>query len=158
MTLQGVRIVKAKHAGGAFSGEGAKRFGGRWNRPGTAMVYTAGSAALAILEMLVQLHAHELMNRYVLFEVTFDDSLVTALDPATLPRNWRRSPPPASVQHIGEAWVAGASSAVLRVPSTIVPAEWNYLLNPAHGDFGAIKIGPRQAVRFDPRLIRTPVL
>jgi len=157
MTLHGVRIVKAKHAATAFSGEGAKRFGGRWNTPGTAMVYTAGSASLAILEMLAHLNSHELMNRYVLFEVTFDDSLVTVVDPASLPRNWRKSPPSVSVQHVGDAWVVGAASAVLRVPSTIVPAEWNYLLNPAHVDFGAIKIGLRQSVRFDPRLIKTPV-
>lgn len=157
MKLHSVRIVKVKHAATAFSGEGAKRFGGRWNTPGAAMVYTAGSASLSILEMLVHLHSHELMNRYVLCEVTFDDSLVTAIDSATLPKNWRRSPPPVSVQHVGDAWLAGAASAILRVPSTIVPAEWNYLLNPAHADFGAIKFGPRPFVRFDPRVIKTPV-
>jgi RES domain-containing protein len=157
MTLHAVRIVKARHAATAFSGEGARRFGGRWNTPGSALVYTAGSAALAILEMLVHLNAHELMNRYVLFDVSFDDSIVTTIDSAKLPKSWRKSPPPVSVQYTGDAWIAAGTSAVLRVPSTIVPAESNYLLNPAHLDFSSIKIGPRQPIRFDPRLVKTPV-
>ena len=156
MTIHAVRIVKARHAAQAFSGEGAKRFGGRWNGPGVAMVYTAGSASLAILEMLVHLPAHELLKRYVLFDVTFDDSLVTAIHPATLPRVWRRSPPPIAVQHIGDKWIAGGRSVILRVPSVVVPTESNYLLNPAHPDFATLVIGPRHAVQIDPRLIKTP--
>jgi len=154
MMLRAWRITKAKHAATAFSGIGAKVNGGRWNSIGTAMVYGAGSTSLAILEMLVHLDALELMRRYVCFEAVFDEALVTAVDAATLPKNWRKSPIPASVQTVGDRWVVDGTSPILKVPSAIVPHEWNYLLNPAHPDFGKIAVGPKQPVKFDPRLIK----
>jgi RES domain-containing protein len=58
------------------------------------------------------------------------------------------------VQRVGDIWVAGGGSAVLKVPSVIVPDGWNYLLNPAHADFASIVIGPRQPTEFDPRLMK----
>ena len=156
MTLRAWRITKAKHAATAFSGGAAKTFGGRWNSPGTAIVYTAGSVSLAILEMLVHLQAPDLMKRYVVFEVAFDASLVTAIDPATLPKPWRRSPAPRTAQQVGDTWAATGHSAVLQLPSVIVPSEWNYLLNPAHPDFAKITMGPKKPIRIDPRLIKVP--
>jgi RES domain-containing protein len=148
------RIVKSKHAAGAFTGQGAQKFGARWNSPGRAAVYVAGSLSLAMLEMLVHLQAQELLRRYVLFEVGFDTNLMTTLDAAKLPSRWREAPPPVEVQQVGDDWLARGVSAVLRVPSAVVPAEFNYMLNPAHPDFSKIVIGPRQAVEFDPRLIK----
>jgi RES domain-containing protein len=154
MTVRAWRITKAKHAAMAFSGSGAKAFGGRWNSPGIPAVYCAASTSLAILEMLVHLEASELMRRYVSFEVTFDESLVTAIDIAALPKNWRKSPIPTSVQAVGDQWLADAPSAILQVPSAIVPNEWNYLLNPAHPDFAKIALGPKHPLNFDPRLLK----
>ncbi len=154
MTVRAWRITKAKHAATAFTGGGAKASGGRWNSTGTAIVYTASSASLAILEMLVHLQAPDLMKRYVIFEVTFDESLATTFDPARLPRIWRRSPTLKTNQQIGDTWAATGNSAVLRLPSVIVPSEWNYLLNPAHHDFSKIMISPKQPINFDPRLIK----
>jgi RES domain-containing protein len=148
------RIVKRKHAKSAFSGDGARRFGGRWNSPGIGMVYTAQSQALAALEMLVHLDSSNLLQNYVLFEVGFDEALTAALDPSRLPKNWRTDPPPAKVRAIGDAWIRAGSSAVLRVPSTVVPSEFNYLLNPGHPDFGRLQIGQPSPFRFDPRLTR----
>lgn len=156
MTIRAWRIVKAKHAATAFSGDGARRYGGRWSSPGIPVVYVAGSASLAILEMLVHLQSQDLLKRYVMFETSFDDALVKKIDAARLPKAWRQSPPTEQVQQVGDAWVADGNTAILRVPSAIVPTEWNYLLNPAHADFGKIAIGPKQQVQFDPRLIKTP--
>ena len=155
MSVGAWRIVKAKHASSAFTGEGARRSGGRWNSPGTRMIYTAGSVSLAMLEMLVHLQEQEALKRYVLFQVSFDDALVETIDRARLPKTWRKSPAPRAVQRIGDDWVAEQRSAVLRVPSVIVPSEWNYLINPAHPDSAKIIIGPRQPVQFDPRLIKS---
>lgn len=155
MTIHAWRIVKTKHASTAFSGDGANKYGARWSSPGAAVVYVAGSTSLAMLERLVHLQSSkELLNHYVLFEVTFDEALLTVADPPALPKTWRKSPAEAAVQQVGDAWVANAASAILRVPSVIVPSEWNYLLNPAHPDFKQITIGPKQRVRFDPRLIK----
>ena len=153
MILRAWRVVQARFARAAFTGEGARIAGGRWNSPGTPVVYLAGTQSLALLEMLVHLHTPDLLKRYVLFEVRFDDSLLATVDSRKLPKSWKRSPAPAAAQHLGDAWAAAASSPVLRVPSAIVPSEWNYLLNPAHPDFSKIRIGLRQPLKFDARLL-----
>lgn len=152
MKVQAYRIVKDRLAKDAFTGEGARLYGGRWNSPGRPVVYTASSASLAMLEMLVHLEARDLLRKYVLMEVEFHDSLVTAVNPQSLPGDWRSSPPAPEVQQFGDDWAASNNSAVLRVPSVIVPRESNYLLNPRHPQYGEITIGKKQPIEFDPRL------
>ena len=146
------RIVKTRHSADAFSGEGARLFGGRWNSPGMAMVYTAGSTSLATLELLVHLNT-SVLPPYSICPVDFDDSLIEILDPATLPRDWRQSPPPNSLQTIGDDWISRGSSVVLRVPSAVIENENNYLINPAHKDFRKLVIGSMEVFDLDPRLI-----
>lgn len=148
------RIVKRKHASRAFTGEGARRYGGRWNSPGIAIVYTAESQSLAALEMVVHLDSSELLHNYVVFEVGIDESLVAKVETSHLPRNWRADPPPMKVLEIGDAWAEAGTSVVLRVPSAILPPEHNFLLNPRHRDFSKLRIGKPSAFRFDPRLAR----
>jgi RES domain-containing protein len=104
--------------------------------------------------MLVHLQADQLLRRYVMFEVSFDQSLVKTIAPGTLPKIWRRSPAPATLQLIGDHWSTDAKSAVLQLPSAIVPAEWIYLLNPAHPGFANVTFGPKQPIKLDPRLAR----
>jgi RES domain-containing protein len=120
------------------------------------MVYTAQSQSLAALEMIAQLDSSQLLASYVLFEVGIDQSLITPVESSQLPRNWRADPPPAKVRAIGDAWVVGRASAVLRVPSALVPGENNFLLNPRHEDFPKLQIGRPLSFRFDPRLTREP--
>lgn len=148
------RMVRSRHASSAFDGEGARRFGGRWNSPGTAVVYASESRALALLEVLAGLGGVGALAPYVLIGVRFPESLVATLDPDELPDGWRAYPPPAVVQRIGDAWVEGGTTPVLRVPSVIVPEESNYVLNPRHPGFGKLKIGRHEAVAVDPRFGR----
>lgn len=152
MTLSAWRITKQKYAKSAFAGDGARIYGGRWNSPGTAMIYTAESQSLAVLEMLVHLDSPDLLRKYVLFQVSIDPSQAHDLSLATLPRNWRADPVPARVREIGDDWVARGASAVLRVPSALVPGESNFLLNPRHSDFGKLRIGKPIPFQYDPRL------
>jgi len=148
------RIVKRKHAGRAFTGEGARLYGGRWNSPGVAIVYTAESQSLATLEMIVHLDSSELLDSYVMFEVGINESLITKIELSQLPRNWRADPPPLKVLEVGNAWAEAGTSTVLQVPSAILPAEHNFLLNPLHADFPRLVIGKPFSLRFDPRLGR----
>jgi RES domain-containing protein len=154
LTISAWRITKQKHAKSAFSGEGARIYGGRWNSPGTAMIYTAQSQALAVLEMLIHLDSPELLKRYSLFEVEMDLLYVAELDLSNLPRNWRANPTPAGVRALGDDWVASRRSVALRVPSALVPAESTFLLNPQHPDFSKLCIGKAVPFQFDPRLAR----
>jgi len=148
------RIVKRKLAKSAFTGEGARLYGGRWNSPGIAIVYTAESRSLAALEMVVHLGSSELLDHYVVFEVGIDESLITKVNPSHLPRNWRADPRPMKVLEIGDAWAEARTSAVLQVPSAILPPEHNFLLNRHHHDFSKLIIGKPSLFHFDPRLAR----
>jgi RES domain-containing protein len=150
----GWRIMKSRHAGAAFDGEGARLYGGRWNSPGTRLVYTAQSQALAILEVLVHLDKVGVLPSYSLCAAHFEEDLVEALDPEALPDTWRSYPAPSGLRAIGDAWVAEQTSAVLQVPSVIVDDESNYLINPAHPDFPSITIGEPRPFDFDVRLLR----
>jgi RES domain-containing protein len=148
------RIVKRKRARTAFSGDGARQYGGRWNSPGVPMVYTAASQSLAALEIVVHLDSSELLHYYVVFKVGIEESLIKTVTSDRLPKNWRADPAPAKVRQIGNAWVKSGASAVLQVPSATLPAENNYLLNPLHPDFPKLMIGQPTAIEFDPRLAR----
>ncbi|MGH9358853.1 MAG: RES family NAD+ phosphorylase [Terriglobia bacterium] len=154
MTLSAWRIVKRNLSRTAFNGEGARLFGGRWNSPGVAMVYTAQSPSLAALEILVHLDSPELLKRYVVIEVGMDDSLIAHVNLADLPRNWQADPSPVSLREIGDAWATEGRSVALRVPSAMVPMEHNFLLNPHHVDYSKLHVGKPVLFQFDPRLAR----
>lgn len=153
MTITAWRIVKRKLARVAFSGEGARRYGGRWNSKGVAVVYVAQTQSLAALEILVHVDYAELLQHYVAIPVSIAPNLIIRVDVPRLPRNWRAYPPPKRVRAIGDDWVAVGSSVVLQVPSVIVPSESNFLLNPLHPDYAKLKIGNPLPFKFDPRLM-----
>jgi len=152
LNLTAWRITKHKHVRSAFTGEGARLFGGRWNSPGTPIIYVAQSQSLAVLEVLVHLDSAAILEKYVLLRVDFEQSMVRDLNRSALPSSWRADPPPVETQAIGDEWAATGMSVALRVPSTLVPGESNFLLNPQHPDFKTLKIFKPQSFRFDPRL------
>src|SRR5262245_8219916 len=154
LKLTAWRIFKKKHAASAFSGEGARRFGGRWNSKGVAVIYASESPSLAALEMLVHLQSQELLQAYLLASISFEASLVKQIPLRKLPRHWRRDPAPPALQALGDRWIAAAASAVLRVPSVIIAGQWNYLFNPEHPDFAKSTRGKPTAFRFDRRLVK----
>jgi len=148
--IEAWRLVKLKRASYAFTGEGARLYGGRWNHPGTKMGYVSGSLALAALEAFVHLTGVEASIEYSAIPVQIPEELVHA--PLTLPKDWRQEPPPCSAKDFGTEWAKKGMSAVLEVPSVIVPVEYNYVLNPAHPEFGKITIAVPEAFSFDPRM------
>ncbi|MGC2421314.1 MAG: RES family NAD+ phosphorylase [Candidatus Acidiferrales bacterium] len=152
MSVSAWRIVKRKHAADAFSGEGARLYGGRWNSPGVAMVYAVESRALAALEILIHLESSNLLGEYVVFEVKMDPALIIAFDSSKLPDAWRSDPAPSGLQAAGDDWANRGASPVLRVPSAIVPEESLFLLNPLHRDFSKLLIGTPSPFHLDPRL------
>jgi RES domain-containing protein len=149
---EGWRIVRAKHAATAFSGEGAARTAGRWNSRGVPVVYTSSTKSLAALEILVHLNP-PVSFKYVAIRIRFSEALTEKFARGKLPAGWREEPPPSSTKQIGDAWVLEARSAVLVLPSVIIPGEPNYLLNPAHPDFKKISISKPERFSFDSRLL-----
>jgi RES domain-containing protein len=152
--INACRICKTRYAAGAFDGEGARLHGGRWNSRGTRVAYASGSVALATLEVLVGLQDSSLLSAYSLIQVEFPERLLEVLDQKSLPSSWKQHPPSAETQRVGDLWVAEGRSVVLQVPSAIIEAEHNYLINPAHGDFGQVVVHRPRRFQLDPRLTR----
>ena len=151
--LTAYRICKTKYAATWFDGEGAYRFGGRWNSRGTRLLYTAGSLSLAALEMLVHLNDEEILLAYSYATAEFDENLILSVeDFRSLPENWSDSPPPLEIQRIGDEWAREQVSVVLKVPTSILPVEFNYLINVQHPEFSKVKLGEPQTFNFDERL------
>lgn len=147
------RLVKPEYADDAFSGAGARLHGGRWNSRGHSMVYTASNAALATLELCVGIRRPYRLREYTMISCHFPEALVEEIDVETLPENWTASPAPPDLAARGTAWLLSGSSAILKVPSAVVPIEFNYLLNPEHPDFRSIDIGQPRPFRLDFRLL-----
>ena len=127
-----------------LSGEGARRFGGRWNRAGRPVVYLAEHPALAALEVRVHLDLpFELLPvDFVLMQVEVPDNPDRAFAEG------------ANGVEVGDAWLAEARTFALLVPSVLVPHAWNVLLNPRHPEAGQAAVRTIEAFGFDPRLWR----
>jgi RES domain-containing protein len=146
------RIVEADAAERAFSGEDALEKGGRWSEPGDAVVYTAGSLALAALEALVHLDGDAARKRFVCTWAEIPPG-VPLLRGQRLPADWNARPPKVASRLYGSRWLRAGRFAVLAVPSAVLPTEHNYLIDPTHPDFAQIEIGEPAPFRFDPRLV-----
>jgi RES domain-containing protein len=146
------RIVHERNAATAFSGEGSRKRGGRWNSRGYRAVYSAESLALATLELLVHGVPYDTLKRFISISALIPEKLVTEIKANALPSNWRMDPPPSVLQSIGNRWLQKKQYAVLKVPSAVIPVEFNYVINPDHPDFSKIKIGRAEQHSFDVRL------
>lgn len=143
------RLLRGERAREALSGEGARLYGGRWNPPGTAVVYASASRALAILEMFVNLTLEARSMRFVLCSIELPPRV-------RLTRHAGQRPPRAfsASQEIGRRWLHGGRTLALVVPSVVVPHEANYVLNVSHAQFG--RLAARQEhFSFDDRLWRS---
>lgn len=137
------RLVHPKHTLSAWSGEGAFRHGGRWNPPGTRVVYASSNVALALLELLAYRKARKPLGVRHLYHTVLAEHQITWLGPHELPIDWVSYPHPESTQQLGLAWLESGATLALAVPSVLVPNEANLVLNCAHTDFTHLDItGP----------------
>ncbi len=136
------------------SGDGAAKYGGRWNHKGRAVVYCSESRALSALEYLVQLTNEEGLPTDIhlaRFQIPETDK-VESVASHTLPEGWNGPKISSATQDIGTKWLESGDSAALRVPSALIPEEHNYLLNPCHAGFKEIALARAGPFRFDARL------
>jgi RES domain-containing protein len=126
---------------------------GRWHTPRRLVTYASDSLALASLEVLVHCDLDLLPSDLLAVEIEVPAEIqVAELTTSDLPRAWRRYPVPRTLQELGNSWLDEAATAVLRVPSAIVPTERNYLINPLHRDVKTIRVVRRFRFAFDERL------
>lgn len=140
-----------------FDGEGASVAGGRWNSKGTAMVYTSATLSLAALEYLVNVGIEEVPVDLISISAEVPASVARReVGVEDLPAKWRAYPAPEKLAEIGTAWAKSLETAVLIVPSAVIPEEKNWLVNPRHPDARRITIAQKSAFSFDSRLRRNP--
>lgn len=145
------RLCARKFRG--LDGEGARLYGGRWNRPGRRAVYASSSRALAVLEMLVHVDRKSWPSDLVLLTIALPSSdPIARILPASLSADWVVFPPREGSQAKGDAWLESAAGPVLAVPSVLIPEEWNYLLNPGVAEFTEVVVVDERPFRLDGRL------
>jgi RES domain-containing protein len=133
------RLGKTKYAADLI-GEGSRKMGGRWNEPGFACLYTSASRALAILEYTVNTNIHDIPRALSMICIDLGNMDILELTEAELPGDWKKFPAPASTKRFGSSLLKAAKKAIIKIPSVVVPEEYNYLLNPVHIDHKKFKI------------------
>lgn len=145
------RFSKAKYSTD-LSGKGAELYGGRWNSKGYAMLYTSQSRALAFTEIAMHIPFGIIPKDYFLISINIPDEVeLSAISPAELPKDWRSNPPALTTQKIGNQFITDLKFLVLKVPSAIVPGDFNFLINPNHPEFSKVSIQSREPFEFDSR-------
>ena len=148
------RIARTRYVAD-LTGEGARLYGGRWNREGVSLIYASTTRALATVEFLVHVPIGLVPRDLAIAAIEVRDSMpLDHVAEPDLPRNWRQHPPPRELARIGSDWALSSSSLLLRVPSAVVPGEDNILINPAHPAMAEVRLLGTQAYGFDERLIR----
>lgn len=138
-----------------LSGEGARLFGGRWNKQGYNMLYTSAYLSLSVLELLVHLDYKFVDTTFGFIEIEIpDSSSITKVNDALLQSNWRSNPPQSFTQDYGTQWLKNSESLMLQVPSAVLPHETNFLINPKHLDFSKVRILRKAVLELDSRLVK----
>jgi RES domain-containing protein len=146
-------LTSSRYENSAFDGTGSKRAGGRWNSPGRAVVYTSEHPAVAVLELLVHVKRAQLLrDSFVMIPAEVPDYLVNALDPGVLPPRWDAPVETRASTDIGDAWYDLSAGVALRVPSVVLPGQFNVLLNPFHPHWDQVTPGTPEPFLFDLRL------
>ncbi len=147
------RLSRSKYKS-QLSGRGAAIRGGRWNRKGTEMIYTASSRALAMAEVLVHFTLQDLPDDYFMLVIYIPDSIsIYHITEDQLPPDWSLFPYSQSCQNIGDAILQKRNHGVIKVPSAVVKGDYNYLIDPGYKDFGQIKIVDEEKFPFDERMV-----
>ncbi len=149
------RLQNAKYAhqrADILSGEGARLFGGRWNPKGLSVIYASATPELAHSEFIIHLKSIPPPSSYLITLDIPDDSILT-IEQDKLPTDWRSKGYPASTKALGEEWLKKEAFLVLKVPSSIVPVSFNYLINPNHPVIDKVNIIHSEPFIFDERFL-----
>lgn len=147
------RVLRKKYARSPFDGEGAYRYGGRWSSPGARLSYASEHQSLALLEYFVHLDKDDPPADLVLATAEVPDGLSRErVEIRHLPGNWRAPVAPLELARIGDRFVRRGERCLLLTPSVLAPAEYNWLINPAHPEFMRIVGRAPAPLSYDPRM------
>lgn len=127
------RIGLSKYARD-LTGEGARLFGGRWNQKSIPCIYTSESRSLCLLEYTVNIHIDEIRRALSITTFEIPEPSIKIINEPDLPGNWKQTPAPTETKDFGTRLLNNSSYAVFKIPSIVMPQEFNYILNPLHED------------------------
>lgn len=145
------RLSRTRHAAD-LSGEGARLHGGRWNFRGTPCIYTSESRALSALEFTVNIGADEIPRALSMVTISLPAHEINEIPVAELPGNWNASPAPVSTKNMGSFWLRNMTSLALKIPSAVIPEEYNILINPRHPLAEAVRVVDIRDFVYDIRI------
>lgn len=148
------RIAKTKYADD-LTGKGAWLNGGRWNNKFTACIYTSETRALALLEYTVNVNIDDIPRALSLITLKIPDAGIHELKEEELPGDWKNAPAPSSTKDFGSKLLKEAKFSVLKISSSIIVNEFNYILNPMHSQNSNFKILEINDFIYDLRIKRT---
>ncbi len=136
-----------------LSGNGSKIHGGRWNSPGVPAIYTSSSKSLAVLESLTNTPPGILQDDFSILtlEVT-GKAAIDEISIKNLPGNWNKYPAPVNIVKTGDKWLLSGKTTLLKVPSAVIPSEFNFIINPLHPGMKKIKIVAIEKLNLDQRI------
>lgn len=146
------RISRPEYVATALLGNGAALAPGRWNSRGVRLAYTASSVSLAMLEILVHVNREDVPEGRRMLAYEIPDAALAELPPNRWPRGWDKLPYSDAVRRVGDGFVRDGRQLALRVPSAVARGEFNVLVNPAHPQFGQIRLLADAPLALDPRL------
>ena len=135
-----------------ISGEGARLKGGRWNSKGFPVIYTSSAISLALLELLIHSASYDEIQSNVLMQLEVPDNLIKSLAKTSLKQNWQKDIDYS--RFIGNEFLKNKESLLLKVPSAIIPDEYNVLINPEHPGFKKVALVSAKIFEFDVRLFK----
>ena len=135
-----------------ISGKGSRIYGGRWNSIGLPVVYTSTTISLSLLEILVYSASYDQLQNNILVRIEVPDIAGSVISGNALPAKWLNELD--YTRYIGDEFLIQKKSLLLRVPSAIIPEEYNILINPLHPDFKKVKISSAKKFEFDGRLFK----
>ncbi|MEM1319132.1 MAG: RES domain-containing protein [Bacteroidota bacterium] len=148
------RIAKATYCED-ISGTGAKIYGGKWTPKGMTALYTSETRSLSTLELLVHTDYDLTPPKFKLLSIELplntEDIKVIALE--DLPKNWKNAPPPVELKNLGKQYLIEENNLAIKVPSVIIPEEYNVVINPMHQSFKDVQIKRMTNYEIDIRLI-----
>ena len=145
------RIGRTKYAND-LTGEGARLNGGRWNHRLSSCLYTSESRALAVLEYTVNVNIDDIPRALSISTIQIPESSILELTIAALPGDWRAAPVPSSTKEFGTQLLKKGEFSVIKIPSAIIPEEYNFLLNPMHKESSTFSIINIEDFIYDVRI------
>lgn len=138
-----------------LKGEGARLYGGRWNHIGNPCIYTSWSRALAVLEFSVNVNLQRILRNLTMAIIEIPEDAIKTVSISALPGDWQIAPAPPSTKDFGTRLLQDLDHLVIKIPSTVIPEEFNYLINPRHPRIGDCKIKGLSDFVYDIRIKKT---